>query len=84
MSKIICPCIECTHNNGNCMCDAGKIVLEHGKRETLNNGRVDMWTCKEYKLSADYKAILDEVKGLTEEEVEHYSKLAEHYDGKEK
>lgn len=60
MSKVICPCIECVHNN-NTVCNADKIELTFNNMTTLNEGKVNMWICKQYELSDFAKKIEKEI-----------------------
>lgn len=62
MSKIICPCAECDHNGEHYVCNADKVEFKYRNMATVNEGRVDMWVCKQYKLSKDAKRIEDEIK----------------------
>lgn len=50
MSKIICPCGECVHNGKNYICKADKVEFKWRNMATINEGRVDMWVCKQYEL----------------------------------
>lgn len=57
MSKIICPCAECIHNGDRSVCKADKVELGWRNMATVNEGRVDMWVCKQYELSELAKRI---------------------------
>jgi len=57
MSKIICPCVECMHNGKRSICNADKVELKWRNMATVNEGRVDMWVCKQYELSEHTKKI---------------------------
>ena len=57
MSKIICPCVECIHNGQHSVCNADKVELKWRNMATVNEGRVDMWICKQYELSEYAKKI---------------------------
>lgn len=57
MSKVICPCVECIHNGKHYVCKAKKIEFTYRNMATVNEGRVDMWICKQYELSEYAKRI---------------------------
>ena len=57
MSKVICPCIECIYNGKHNVCKADKVEFKYRNMATVNEGRVDMWICKQYELSEDAKNI---------------------------
>ena len=57
MSKVICPCVECIHNGNHYVCKANKIEFTYRNMATVNEGRVDMWICKQYELSEYAKKI---------------------------
>lgn len=57
MTKILCPCIECIHNGNHYVCNAKKVELKYRNMATVNEGRVDMWVCKQYELSEYAKRI---------------------------
>lgn len=60
MSKVICPCIECVHNNDT-VCNSNKIELTFRNMTTVNEDRVNMWICKQYELSNYAKKIEEEI-----------------------
>ena len=51
MTKVICPCAECVHNGDHYICNAEKVEFIYRNMATVNEGRVDMWKCKQYELS---------------------------------
>ena len=51
MTKVICPCTECVHNGDHYICNAEKVEFIYRNMATVNEGRVDMWKCKQYELS---------------------------------
>lgn len=57
MTKILCPCVECIHNGKRNVCNADKVELKWRNMATVNEGRVDMWICKQYELSEFAKRI---------------------------
>lgn len=57
MTKILCPCTECIHNGKRNVCNADKVELKWQNMATVNEGRVDMWVCKQYELSEFAKKI---------------------------
>ena len=59
MSKIICPCVECIHNGKRYICNSDKVELKYRNMATVNEGRVDMWICKQYELSDNAKKIAE-------------------------
>lgn len=60
MSKIICPCVECIHNDHS-VCNADKVELKWRNMATVNEGRVDMWVCTKYELSDYAKKIKKDI-----------------------
>lgn len=64
MSKVICPCVECIHNGKHYVCKADKVEFKYRNMATVNEGRVDMWICKQYELSEYAKKIEAELKDL--------------------
>lgn len=73
MSKVICPLNECVHNGKNYVCKANKVELKYRNMATVNEGRVDMWVCKQYVLSEEAKRIEEEFKKM-EEAIENVHK----------
>lgn len=59
MSKVICPSVECIHNGKRYICNCDKVELKWRNMATVNEGRVDMWICKQYELSDDAKKITE-------------------------
>lgn len=59
MSKIICPCAECVHNGKRNVCNAKKVEFIFRNMATVNEGRIDMWVCKQYELSDETKALMN-------------------------
>ena len=57
MSKVICPCVECIHNGNHYVCKADKVEFKYRNMATVNEGRVDMWICRQYELSEYAKKI---------------------------
>lgn len=57
MTKILCPSVECIYNGNHYVCNAKKVELKYRNMATVNEGRVDMWVCKQYELSEDAKRI---------------------------
>ena len=68
MSKIICPCVECVHNGKNNICKANKVVFKWRNMVTKNEGRVDMWICKQYELSDCAQEIISCLKDINHNE----------------
>ena len=64
MSKIICPCGECIHNGKNYICKADKVEFKWRNMATINEGRVDMWVCKQYELSDCAQKIISCLKDI--------------------
>lgn len=60
MSKIICPCVECIHND-NSVCNADNVELKWRNMATVNEGRIDMWICKKYESSDYAKKIKEDI-----------------------
>ena len=59
MTKILCPCVECTHNSDQ-VCKAKKIILSMGNIATAHEGRRDIWVCNQYEATELYKKIESE------------------------
>ena len=64
MSRIVCPCAECIHNGDKYVCNAKKVELKFRNMASVNEGRVDIWVCKQYELSDYAKKIDAEIKNL--------------------
>lgn len=75
MTKNLCPCVECIHNGKRNVCNAVKVELKWRNMATVNEGRVDMWVCKQYELSEHAKKIEKEIADMfrlkSESEEEH-------------
>ena len=59
MVSITCPCAECEYNGARYKCKAKKIKLKFRNMATVNEGRVNMWICDKYTLSAESKKIAE-------------------------
>ena len=59
MVSVTCPCIECINHGAKNKCKAKNINLKYRNMATVNEGRVDMWICDKYELSAEAKEIAD-------------------------
>lgn len=70
MSKVICPCVECVYNGKRYICNSDKVELRWRNIATVNEGRVDMWVCKQYELSDYGKKIADTFMSKAESEVQ--------------
>lgn len=57
MVSVICPCVECEYNGRGYHCKAKSIKLSYRNMATVNEGRVDMWICSEYRLSESAKRV---------------------------
>lgn len=55
MVSVTCPCGECMHNGARYKCTAKNIKLTFRNMATVNEGRVNMWICNQYELSAEAK-----------------------------
>ena len=59
MTKIVCPSTECIHNGKDCVCQCKKVQLSWSNVATVNEGRQDFWTCKNYERSQEDKELED-------------------------
>ena len=66
MPKVKCPCGECVHNGENYVCQADNLSLGWRNMLTVNEGRVDMWICKQYELSNWAKRIDENIREFME------------------
>lgn len=57
MTKIICPSEECKYCNANHICIAKQVNLTYRNMATVNEGRVDMWVCKQYEPDDEYREL---------------------------
>lgn len=67
MVSITCPCIECINHGVKNKCKAKNINLKYRNMATVNEGRVEMWICDKYELSAEAKEIADAIAKVMEE-----------------
>lgn len=66
----MCPCVECIHHSDKTnTCKAKEVAFTYRNMATLNEGRVDMWVCKQYELSEDVKRIFKEIDEYLRERV---------------
>lgn len=61
MVSVTCPCVVCMYNGERNKCKAKNINLTYRNMATVNEGRVDMWICDKYELSAEAKEIADAI-----------------------
>ena len=61
MVSVTCPCVECMYHGERNKCKAKNINLTYRNMATINEGRVDMWICDKYELSAEAKEIADAI-----------------------
>lgn len=67
MTNVFCPSVDCV-NNKNLKCKSKNIELVWRQMATVNEGRVEMWICKNYEMSSEAKEMLDKVKICLESE----------------
>ncbi len=71
MVSVTCPCGECMHNGARYKCTAKNIKLTFRNMATVNEGRVNMWICNQYKLSAEAKEMerlfKQQIRGVTDD-----------------
>lgn len=64
--SVYCAALECKFHSDTNRCTAKRITLSSHSVMTLWNGRQEFWKCKQYEMSDEYKAILEQI-GLAEE-----------------
>ena len=64
MTKIICPCTDCVHNGNRYVCKCKEVSLIFRNMATVNEGRQDLWVCKQYEKSARAKELEDKFAAL--------------------
>lgn len=67
MPKIWCAAIECKHNKGN-QCRAKEVNLTEGHLHTVHQGFKQVWGCRTYEESEDYKALRKMIENRQEAE----------------
>ena len=61
MAKVWCAAIECTNNKDN-MCTAAEINLTEGHIHTVHQGFKQVWGCRTYNVTDQYKQLEDSIK----------------------
>ena len=49
MTKVKCPCVECKYNGKKSQCTCKEISLTWRSLATVNEGRQEVWVCKQYE-----------------------------------
>lgn len=63
MTKVYCPCLECV-NNKDQRCKAKEVSLTWRSLATVNEGRQEVWVCKQYQVSEEMQVIEEQFKAL--------------------
>ena len=60
MPKVWCAAIECKNNKNN-QCTATEINLSSGNVHTYYQGFKQVWECRNFNMSEEYKRMMEEV-----------------------
>lgn len=66
MPKVICPNIEC-ENYSERGCKSKTVHLSETHCHTVNMGFQQFWKCKEYKVTENWKEIIDGIEKVVNE-----------------
>ena len=59
--SVYCAALECKFQSDTNRCTAKRITLSSHSVMTLWNGRQEFWKCKQYEMSDEYKAVLEQI-----------------------
>ena len=62
MPKVWCAATECANNKNN-QCKAAGINLSSGRIHTYYQGFKQVWECRNFEMSEEYKRILEKNEG---------------------